>query len=183
MEVTGKGYPLSSLSKGVRKVEVSLRWDPSPLGEAAHDLDIVAATYSASAPHGDPAYVVHFDSRSPDGTITLTRDSKTGQGFGADEVLTLEFDRLAATYGRVVVGVAIQQRDRRRTFGDVTNTVVRIAEGPTELWKSTLPELSDATAAVVAEFVRGESGTWQFHEVVRGFDADPQSFIGLMGRD
>ncbi|MEU5400339.1 TerD family protein [Streptomyces sp. NPDC005963] len=174
---------MSSLSKGVRKVEVSLRWDPSPLGEPAHDLDLVAATYSVGEPHGDPAYVVHFDSRSPDGTIILTRDSKTGQGFGADEVLTLEFDRLAAAYGRVVVGVVIQQRDRRRAFSDVNNTVVRIAEGPSELWKSTLSEVPDATAAVVAEFVRGESGTWLFEETLRGFDTDPQTFAGLMGRD
>ncbi|MFE3019063.1 TerD family protein [Streptomyces sp. NPDC059256] len=174
---------MSSLSKGVGKVEVSLRWDPSPLGEPAHDLDLVAATYTVDEPHGDPAYAVHFDSRSPDGTITLTRDSQTGQGFGADEVLTLEFERLAATYGRVVVGVVIQQRDRRRAFSDVNNTVVRIAEGPTELWKSTLSEVPHSTAAVVAEFVRGESGTWLFHETVRGLDTDPEAFIGLMGRN
>ncbi|MFI1016522.1 TerD family protein [Streptomyces sp. NPDC020965] len=172
---------MSSLNKGVRKVEVSLRWDPSPLGAAAHDLDLVAATYPKDAPHGDPAYVVHFDSRSPDGTIILTRDSKTGQGFGSDEVMTLEFERLAPVYGRVVVGVVIQQRDGRRTFGDVPNTQVKIAEGHTELWANDFRELSGHTASVVAEFVRDETAGWRFHETVRGFDTDPQAFLTLMG--
>ncbi|WP_167538231.1 TerD family protein, partial [Streptomyces caniferus] len=85
---------MSTFNKGIEKVEVTLKWDPSPLGTPDNDLDIVAATYTADAPHGDPAYLVHFDSRSPDGTITLNRDSRTGQGFGFDEIMTLELDRL-----------------------------------------------------------------------------------------
>lgn len=178
---TGKGNLVNSLNKGVRKAEVTLRWDPSPLGEPAHDLDIVAATYRADATHGEPAYVVHFDSRSPDGTIILTRDSTTGQGFGSDEVMTLEFDRLAATYGRVVVGVAIQQREGRRVFADIANTLVRVFEGHTELGKSDFASVLGSTAAVVGEFIRSEAGEWEFHLAVRGFDADPQSFVEVMG--
>ncbi|MGW4029401.1 TerD family protein [Streptomyces sp. NPDC004838] len=174
---------MSSLSKGVRTVEVSLSWDPSPMGEAPHDLDIVAATYRAGAISGDPAYVVHFDSRSPDGTITLTRDSKTGQGFGADEVMKLEFDRLSPEYGRVVVGVVVQQRHGRLVFGGVRNALVRVKEGHTELRKIDFTEVPESTSAVIAEFVRGETGAWNFHGLVRGFDADPHAFTALMGSD
>lgn len=181
LAVMGKEHLVSSLSKGVQKAEVTLRWDPSPLGEPANDLDIVAATYETDALQGEPSYVVHFDSRSPDGTIILTRDSRTGQGFGNDEVMTLEFDRLAAVYGRVVVGVVIQQRDGRKVFGDVANTVVRVLEGHTELGTYDFSNVSGATAAVVGEFTREETGEWQFREVVRGFDADPQAFISAMG--
>lgn len=172
---------MSSLNKGVRKAEVTLRWDPSPLGESDHDLDIVAATYQADAPHGEPSYVVHFDSRSPDGTITLTRDSRTGQGFGSDEVMTLEFERLAAAYGRVVVGVVIQQRDGRQVFGDIANPLVRVLEGHTELAQYDFAGVSGSTAAVVGEFTRTGTGAWDFREVVRGFDADPQGFVTVMG--
>ncbi|MFF8845077.1 TerD family protein [Streptomyces sp. NPDC015127] len=170
---------MSNLSKGVRKAEVALKWDPSPLGDPPHDLDLVAATYRTDAKN-EPAYVVHFDSRSPDGTITLTRESRTGQGFGADEVMTLEFDRLAAGYERVVVGVVIQQRTGRRVFGDVANTLVKVLEGYDELATCDFAAVSQSTAAVVCEFRRDTAGNWQFHESVRGFDTDPQSFIGLM---
>ncbi|WP_267243759.1 TerD family protein [Streptomyces sp. PR69] len=174
---------MSSLNKGVRKAEVALKWDPSPLGEPDHDLDIVAAVYTGDAPRGAPAYVVHFDSRSPDGTITLTRDSRTGQGFGFDEVMTLEFDRLAPVYARVVVGVAIQQSAGRRVFEDIGNALVRVREGHTELSEHDFSGVSDATCAVIAEFSRDDEGRWAFHDVVRGYDADPQSFISLMGLD
>jgi tellurium resistance protein TerD len=171
---------VSSLNKGVAKAEVTLKWDPAPMGAAPHDLDIIAATYTSDDP-GTPAYLVYFDSRSPDGTITLDRDSRTGQGFGSDEEMTLELNRLGAGYVRVVVGVAIQQRHGRRTFGDIANPGIRFLEGYTELAEHDFTGLADATAATVAEFTRDDSGAWRFHVAVRGFDTDPQSFGALMG--
>ncbi|MEV0603907.1 TerD family protein [Streptomyces sp. NPDC050315] len=173
---------MSSLNKGIDKAEVTLKWEPSPQGEPANDLDIIAAPYTTDALYGEPAYQVHFDSRSPDGTITLKRDSKTGQGFGDDEVMTLEFSRLAERYGRVVVGVVIQQRGGRRTFGDIPQTLVRVVEGYDELARDDFSRIPDATAAVVAEFVRDGDGKWQFISGVRGFDGDADDFASWMGR-
>ncbi|MDX3851987.1 TerD family protein [Streptomyces sp. AK02-01A] len=173
---------MSSLNRGVAKVEVTLKWDPSPLGESAHDLDVVAATFTSDDPTGKPAYLVYFGSRSPDGTITLDRESRTGQGFGSDEEMTLELDRLAPAYTRVVVGVAIQQRDGRLTFGDIDNPSFRVLEGYTELAEYDFSGVTASTAATVAEFTRDAgSGAWRFRVAVRGFDADPQSFGALMG--
>ncbi|MBL1095570.1 TerD family protein [Streptomyces coffeae] len=174
---------MTGLSKGLRKIEVALKWDPSPTGEPPNDLDIVAATYQAADPFGEPAYLVHFDSRSPDGTITLNRDSRTGQGFGVDEAMTVELDRLSPEYARVVVGVAIQQGAGRKTFDEVEGTSVRIAEGYTELIKSDLSGVSAATAATVAVFTRDDSGEWRIQSAIRGFDVDPGEFTRLMGKD
>ncbi|WP_031508773.1 TerD family protein [Streptomyces megasporus] len=172
---------MSSLNKGVEKVQVALRWDPSASGAPPHDLDIIAAVYSADDPHGEPVHLVHFDRRSPDGTITLNRDSRTGLGFGDDEVMTVELHRMASSYARVMVGVAIQQSAGRTTFGDIANTAIRIAEGYTELARHDFSAVSGSTAATVAEFTRNGSGVWEFREDVRGFDADPDSFAALMG--
>ncbi|WP_335933402.1 TerD family protein [Streptomyces sp. PTD5-9] len=172
---------MSTPNKDIEKVEVGLKWDPSPPGAPDHDLDIIAGTYTADSPYGSPAYLVHFDSRSPDGTINLDRDSRTGQGFGFDEVMTLELSRLSTAYARVVVGVVIQQRDGRKTFDDIPNTGVRVREGYTNLSEDDLSSVGDATAATVAEFVRDASGVWRFHGAVRGFDGDPASFTTAMG--
>ncbi|MEU9099316.1 TerD family protein [Streptomyces sp. NPDC048361] len=172
---------MSGISKGLGTVEVALRWDPSPIGSPPHDLDVVAGVYPAGAPYGPPAYRVYFDSRSPDGTIHLDRDSRTGQGLGYDEVMTLEFARMPADHARVVVGVVIQQGAGRRVFGDVANPGVRIRQGYTELSHHALSTVADATAATVAEFVRGESGAWEFHEDIRGFTLGPDAFIAAMG--
>ncbi|MEV6161782.1 TerD family protein [Streptomyces sp. NPDC052052] len=172
---------MSTPNKDIKKVEVSLKWDPSPPGTPAFDLDIIAATYLAEAPYGSPDYLVHFDSRSPDGTITLNRDSTTGQGLGFDEVMTLELDRLSTRYARVVVGVAIQQRDGRRTFAEIANTGVRIREGYANLAEDDFSTVGAATSATVAEFIRGASGVWEFRGTVRGFDGDPDSFARTMG--
>ncbi|MFJ9032328.1 TerD family protein [Streptomyces sp. NPDC102274] len=172
---------MSSLNRGVEKIEVTLKWDPSPLGAPPHDLDLVAATFTSGTPSGAPDYLVHFDSRSPDGTITLDRQSRTGQGFGSDEEMTLELVRLASSYTRVVVGVAIQQRDGRRTFGDIVNASVRVLEGYTELAAHDFSGVTGSTAATFAEFTRDASGAWHFRTAIRGFDTDIQSFGALMG--
>uniref|UniRef100_A0AAU3GP81 TerD family protein n=1 Tax=Streptomyces sp. NBC_01401 TaxID=2903854 RepID=A0AAU3GP81_9ACTN len=172
---------MSTPKKDIEKVEVRVKWDPSDVGEPDNDLDIIAATYSTEAPYGSPVYLVHFDSRSPDGTITLDRDSRTGQGFGFDEVMTLELDRLSDAYARVVVGVAIQQRDGHKTFGQVEQTGVQIREGYTNLAEDDFSSVAGSTAAVVAEFIRDSSGSWGFNEAVRGFDGDPDSFAAAMG--
>ena len=172
---------MSTPKKDIEKVEVRVKWDPSAYGEPANDLDIIAATYEAAAPYGAPAYLVHFDSRSPDGTITLNRDSRTGQGFGFDEVMTIELGLLSDAYSMVVVGVAIQQRDGRKTFGQIEQTAVQIREGYTDLSEDDFSGVHAATAAVVAEFTRDTTGAWGFHAAVRGFDGDPDSFATVMG--
>ncbi|MEU5715996.1 TerD family protein [Streptomyces sp. NPDC020403] len=172
---------MSTPKKDIDKVEVRVKWDPSPAGEPANDLDIIAAVYGTQDPYGSPVYLVHFDSRSPDGTITLDRDSRTGQGFGFDEVMTIELDRLSDAYARVVVGVAIQQRDGRNTFDRIEHTAVQIREGYTTLAEDDFSGIPDATAAVVADFTRDTSGSWGFHPAVRGFDGDPDAFAAVMG--
>ncbi|MET9293528.1 TerD family protein [Streptomyces sp. NPDC003077] len=173
---------MNSLNKGIEKAQVALKWDASPFGAPPVDLDIIAGVYPAAAPYGDPSYLVHFGSRSPDGTITLNRDSRTGQGLGEDEVMTLELNRLAPAYGRVVVGVAIQQREGRKVFADVARCSARIREGYTELASYDFAGVSGAKAAVIASFTRqAESGVWEFHAELRGFDTDPDSFVRVMG--
>lgn len=173
---------MNGLNKGIRKVEVALKWDPSPTGQPPTDLDIVAATYVEGDPYGAPAYVVHFDSRSPDGTIYLNRDSKDGKGFGWDEVMTLELDRLDGRYARVVVGVVIQQRAAHRTFVNVLGPGLRIREGYNVLAEDDFASVLGATAATVGEFIRNESTEWDFHPGIWGFEDDPATFTRTMGR-
>ena len=168
-------------STGVEKAEIRLKWDPSPVGLPPHHLDIVAATYAADAPYGRPVYVVHYDSRSPDGTINMSRHSTTGMGLGYVEAMTLELDRLASSFARVVVGVVIHQNTGPKTFGDVSTTGVLVVEGYTELLKDDFAQLADASAATVAEFTRNTAGDWEFRPLLRGFDSDPVEFVAEMG--
>lgn len=172
---------MSRDSKGLGRVEVRLKWDPSPWNQPPRHLDIIAATYSAEAPYGRPVYVVHTESRSPDGTINMNRHSETGQGLGFVEVMTLELDRLASSFARVVVGVAIHQNSGPKSFSDLSNAGVLVVEGYTELLKDDFSQVAGSTAATVAEFTRDASAAWQFHEMVRGFDSDPVGFTAEMG--
>ncbi|MFH9727988.1 TerD family protein [Streptomyces sp. NPDC017254] len=172
---------MSGLNKGVGRVEVTLRWDPARIGAPAHDLDLVAGVFTTDDPHGAPVHLVHFGSRSPDGTITLHRDSRTGQGFGYDEAMTLELDRLAPTYARVVVGVTIQQAGGRLAFGDIANTGIRVREGYTDLLVHDFADVPGSLSATVVEFTRDGAEGWTYRPLLHGFDADPQDFATLLG--
>ncbi|MEU6541407.1 TerD family protein [Streptomyces sp. NPDC047000] len=168
--------------RGLGKVEVRIKWDPSPFGEAPRHLDIIATTYAADDPHGRPVYVVHCDSRSPDGTINMSRHSRTGLGLGYVEAMSFELDRLAPSFARVVVGVAIHQDPVPRTFGDMSNAGVLVVDGYRELLKDDFARFAGSTSVTVAEFVRDTaSGEWEFHEALRGFDSDPVGFTAEMG--
>ncbi|MFJ5548368.1 TerD family protein [Streptomyces sp. NPDC093225] len=171
---------MTGIRKGLTKVEVALRWDPSPAGTPPHDLDLVAAVYDADAPHGPAAYLVHFANRSPDGTVTLDRDSRTGQGFGYDEVMTLELHRMDPRLRRVVIGVVIQGRDGK-TFADIPGTGIRIRADHTDLATDDLTTIPHATAATIAEFTRDDTGTWTLHAETRGHTTDPDHFPAAMG--
>ncbi|MFI1416300.1 TerD family protein [Streptomyces sp. NPDC020707] len=173
--------PVNSGKRGVEKVEVRLKWDPNAWNQPPHHLDIIAATYSVDAPHGKPVYVVHFDSRSPDGTINMNRHSQTGQGFGYVEVMTLELDRLASSFARVVVGVVIHQNSGHKTFGDLSNAGVQVVEGYEELLTDDFSQVAASTATTVAEFTRDATAAWNFHGMVRGSDSDPVVFTAEMG--
>ncbi|MFG2308709.1 TerD family protein [Streptomyces sp. NPDC048566] len=172
---------MSGVGKGLGKVEVKLRWDPSPWGRPPRHLDIMAAVFSAADPHGRPAYVVHTESRSPDGTINMSRHSETGLGLGFVEVMVLELDRLAPSFRRVVVGVAIHQSGGALTFGDITNAGVVVVSGWTELMADDFAGVAASNAATVAEFVRDGSGAWSLREAVHGFDGSPTAFAAEMG--
>ncbi|MGW2524533.1 TerD family protein [Streptomyces sp. NPDC001617] len=172
---------VSGVGEGLAKAEVRLKWDPSPYGEPPRHLDIIAATYSADDPYGRPVYVVHYESRSPDGTINMSRHSETGMGFGFVEAMALEFDRMSSAYGRVVVGVAIHQDGGPRTFGDISNAGVVVLEGYRQLLADDFGGVADATAATVAEFTWDAAGAWEFRKMVRGFDSDPVLFTAEMG--
>ncbi|NXY93308.1 TerD family protein [Streptomyces sp. BR123] len=177
----------SGVRKSLAKVEVALRWDPSPAGTPPNDLDIVAAVYGAADPYGQPVQVVHFGSRSPDGTITLNRDSRTGQGFGHDEVMVLELDRMRPESVRVVVGVLIQDAGprggHRKTFAAIGGTGVRIREGHSDLAVTDFAAVPHATAATVARFTRDGAGCWLLDTAVQGFDADAEEFVRAMGAE
>lgn len=173
---------MANLNKGLAKAEAMLKWDPSPFGAPDHDLDLVAGAFTAADPYGAPEYLVFFGSRSPDGTITLNRDSTTGKGLGTDEEMTLELDRLSERFTRVVVGVAIQQSDGDLTFGEVANPHIRLVEGYRELAQYDFAGVAGATAARVAEFYRDTWGVWHFRPAVRGFeDTDPRTFGQVLG--
>ncbi|MFE0461452.1 TerD family protein [Kitasatospora sp. NPDC058965] len=172
----------NSLNKGLERIEVALSWDPNPAGTPAHDLDLMAAVYTVDDPQAAPAYLVHFDSRSPEGTIELSRDSRDGRGFGVDERMTVEFDRVSTRYHRVVIGVAVQQQYGRLTFAQVAAPEVRIREHRREVLTVDLTGFGPATAARVADFVRNASGAWVLRaEDRRGFDTDPATFAQIMG--
>jgi tellurium resistance protein TerD len=95
--------------------------------------------------------------------------------------MTLELDRLAPSFARVVVGVAIHQNSGPKTFGDISNAGVLVVEGYKELLKGDFAQVAGSTAATVAEFARDTSGAWEFHGMVRGFDSDPVIFAAEMG--
>ncbi|MBH1938103.1 TerD family protein [Streptomyces sp. AV19] len=173
---------MSGFGKGIETAQVRMKWDPAPFGATPHDLDLIGAVYATDDPYGPLLQIVHFGSRSTDGTVFLNRDSRTGQGLGWDEVMTMELSRMPGTSGRVVIGVAVRQAGGAPLrFADVANPRAQVVTGYEVLAEHDFKEVAGATAATVAEFARDGAGLWTFRPVLRGFDTDAVTFAKRMG--
>ena len=153
---------MSTPNKGIGKVEVTLKWDPSPPGAPAHDLDIVAATYPANEPYGNPRIRAL---RQP--LAGRHHQSQPGQqdgprarlGRGDDPGARPAVGRVRPRGRRGRHPAAGRPKDLRRH----SEPGVRIREGYTS-GRGRLLLGRRATAATVAEFVRDGSGGWEFRE-------------------
>ncbi|CAM5625012.1 hypothetical protein SALBM217S_04274 [Streptomyces griseoloalbus] len=136
---------VNGLSKGIRKVEIALKWDPVASGQPPTDLDLVAAPYLAT-PLRQPRLPGALRQPLPYGTITSTVTARTARarlGRGHDARTRAPRRALRARGGRRRHTAA----PGRRTFASVANPALRIREGYTVLAEDDFGTVPGATAA------------------------------------
>ena len=162
----------AGIQGGLNKIMVGLGWDVNKYdGGAQFDLDASVFMVGASGKVEKETNFIFYNNKKAPG-IEHMGDNRTGEGDGDDEVINVELNAVEADVQRMAFTVTIDQADtRNQTFGQVSNSYIRIVDQATgtELIRYDLGEdYSCETALVVGELYR-HNGEWKFNAIGSGF--------------
>lgn len=172
----GQKTSLSQLCPGgLDLIQVGLGWDLGPNGQG-YDLDVEAFMLGASGKViGDDWFVFYNQPDSPDGSVRLLCDSKTGAGDGDDEIIQVQLSRLNPQVTKIVFIVSINEaKQYGYNFSNVANAYVRIVDMKTknEIARFQLTDYyANVNSMIVAELYN-HNGAWKLNPVGDGVSAD-----------
>jgi tellurium resistance protein TerD len=173
---------LSKEAPGLKNAGIGLGWDINATDTgAAFDLDASVFMLGANAKIPSEKYLVFYNNKeSPDTSVIHLGDSRTGEGLGDDETVTVDLTKVDPAVLEIVFVVTIHEAEsRRQNFGQVRNAFIRIYDTTTntEVTKYDLDE--DFSRETAIEFGRlyKKDGEWRFQAVGQGYNSGLQSFV------
>ncbi len=164
----GEKVILSSVNNRVAGVIVGLGWDCAKEGSASVDCDASAIICGVD---GKAIDVICFNKmRGATAAVIYTGDSQTGEGNGDNERIYINFTKLPANIGKIVISANIYDaKAKRQHFGMINNAFVRVVNWKTgqEMCRFNLTDnYSGMTGIIAAEIFRTAAG-WDFAPVGR----------------
>lgn len=171
----GQKTSLSQMCPGLDLIQVGLGWSLGPNGQN-YDLDVEAFMLGADGRVvGDDWFVFYNQPESPDGSVRLLADSKTGAGDGDDEIIQVQLSKLNQAVKRIVFIVSINEAKQfGYNFSNVSDAYVRIVDVRTmrEVIRFQLTDYyANVNSMVVAE-VYNHNGEWKLNPIGDGVSAD-----------
>ena len=164
----GEKVNLSSVNNRVAGVIVGLGWDCAKEGSASVDCDASAIICGVDGKAMDVICFFFFNDTAT--TEIYTGDSQTGEGNGDNERIYINFTKLPANIGKIVISANIYDaKAKRQHFGMINNAFVRVVNWKTgqEMCRFNLTDnYSGMTGIIAAEIFRTAAG-WDFAPVGR----------------
>lgn len=163
---------LAKAAPGLKRAKLCAGWDVAANGQA--DLDISVFLLNEAGKITSANDVIFYNHMEVPG-VKLSGDNRTGAGEGDDETIEINLDAVSPAIHKIVCCITIDKAmERRQTFGMVNNSYVRLVndESGAELCRFPLKDdYSTDTAVVAAELIR-TNGSWSFHSIGDGKQAD-----------
>jgi tellurium resistance protein TerD len=169
----GGNVSLTKEDPGLKRVMFGLGWDPRVTDGAAFDLDASAFVLDESGKViSDSHFVFYNNLKDPSGAVSHAGDSRTGEGDGDDEQLTVDLGMMTPNATKVAFLVTIHDAEgRNQNFGQVSNAFIRAvnADSNNEIARYDLSEdASIETAMIFGELYRHGSD-WKFKAIGQGY--------------
>lgn len=178
----GERINLSKEAPSLKNVGVGLGWDINATDTgSAFDLDASVFMLGANSKIINEKYFVFYNnSQSPDGSVKHEGDSRTGEGTGDDETISIDLSKVDTSVQEIVFVVTIHEAEQRKqNFGQVRNSYIRIYDNATEKQIAKYELEEDASAETAIEFSKlyKKDGEWRFQAVGSGYKSGLQSFV------
>lgn len=178
----GERVSLSKEAPGMVKASVGLGWDVNQT-DTGHQFDLDASVFMLGENGkivGEKYFVFYNNLESGDGSVKSSGDSRTGEGSGDDETITVDLTTVNPAVQEIVFVVTIYQAEtRRQNFGQIRNAFIRIYDQVTqnEVTRYDLDEdFSRETALEMGRLYR-KDGEWRFQAVGQGYNSGLDSFL------
>ena len=169
----GGNVNLSKEAPNLTNIAVGLGWNPRATDGQAFDLDAIAFLVNESGKvRADTDFIFFNNLKSSDGSVEHTRDNRTGEGDGDDEVIKVDLSKVPADVSKVVFCAVIYDgQARNQNFGQVANAYIRIVntQGGAEVARYDLSEDSSTETAMIFGELYKNNGEWKFRAVGQGF--------------
>ena len=156
------------LTKGgnLTKINVALGWRENNTGGYDFDPDVSAFLVQKDGKVMDDGdFIFYGNLKHHTGAVVHSGDDRTGAKEGDNEVISVDFSKIAANVDRIVFTVTIYEAERRnQNFGMMLDSYVRLdnAETGEPLLKYELGEdFSLETGVIVCELYK-HNGNWKF---------------------
>lgn len=172
----------------LKRVKIGLKWDKNE-EEGGDDFDtdrvvIVTDANDQFIPGIMPVYY-YKNLKNENDSIVLSRDERTGETEGYDEVADIDLERLPPQIEKIRIGVSIHDAvAREQNFGQISNAECDIIDADTGnvvININMTKNLSDATA-LEAVLLTKEAGTWSCKYVgVKFVSGGLEAFLNKYG--
>lgn len=175
-----------SLDGSIKLALVGLGWDVNQFDTGGnYDLDASAFLLGANDKLiTDSDFVFYNNLIARNGAVVHKGDNRNGDGDGDDEVIIIDFSKIPDEVQKIAICVTIYDETNRLTFGQVSNSFIRVAKlsnefdlaGEDQLRFDLGEEFSIETALLVCEIYR-YNGEWKFNAVGAGYAGGLQTLV------
>lgn len=178
----GDRISLAKEAPGLSQAKVGLGWDVNRTDTGEQfDLDVSVFMLGENSKIPDERYFVFYNNlQSLDGSVKSLGDSRTGEGTGDDEDITVELTKVNAAIQEMLFVVTIHEAEtRRQNFGQVRNAYIRIYDAATQNEVARYDLDEDFSRETAVEFGRLylKDGEWRFQAVGEGYNSGLAGFV------
>lgn len=181
----GQNVNLSKEAPGVTKFIIGLGWDKRATAGEKFDLDASAFCLQESGKvASDQDFVFYGMKEHASQAVIHSGDSRTGEGAGDDETITIDVSKMPAGITKVAISCTIDEaQERRQTFGMVNNAYIRVLDATTstEIARYDLSEDYSVETALIFGELYLNNGEWKFKAVGQGFNDGLAGLCGNFG--
>lgn len=185
--VAGQKVDLTKGNPGLKRVNVELGWKPNEAASSkSFDLDAFALALNDQIKLDTIDNVCYFRNlKTLGGAVSHSGDNLTGEGEGADEIISVDLEKVPANIHRILFAVNIYQAaEKGQNFGMVKETFCQVVDADTNQALVRFDPSEDAsvfTGLRLAAIYR-HNGEWKFEAVSTdqaGFNGDINTLVNM----
>lgn len=178
-----KPISLTKAKPGLKRIVAGLGWDEVSVGGKAIDCDVSVFMLGANGKLPDDEFFVFYNNtRSPEGAVFHSGDSRTGAGDGDDESVEVDLGRIDSRVDFLYFTVTIHEAaERGHHFGYIMNSYIRLLnqDDGSVLAEFKLNEAFDGKDSLLIAMISRNSGEWSVEALGEAFSGGLETLIGM----